>query len=75
MTSTKDTELIAETFKFMLTKSRDQDIVYFFRGLSMNNDTRRPLVKFFKDEYDVVSFPDFPNLHVSEFQLMMTPMI
>lgn len=52
MGATEDPELMQETFQFILSKARDQDVIYFFRGLSVNSKARRPLVHFFKDEYD-----------------------
>ncbi|TFK42895.1 peptidase family M1-domain-containing protein [Crucibulum laeve] len=54
MGATEDPQLIQETFKFITTKSKDQDIMYFFRGLSNNFKARRLLAKFFRDEYDVL---------------------
>jgi aminopeptidase 2 len=56
MGATEDPELMQETFQFILSRARDQDVVYFFRGLSANHKTRRPLVQFFKQEYDGVNF-------------------
>lgn len=55
MGATEDPELMQETFQFILSKARDQDVIYFFRGLSVNSKARRPLVHFFKDEYDNVN--------------------
>ncbi|KAF8061516.1 leucyl aminopeptidase [Lyophyllum atratum] len=54
MGSTQDPELLNETFKFISTKARDQDVMYFFRGLSANRKARRPLVQYLKDEYDTL---------------------
>jgi len=55
MGATEDPELLKETFQFMMERARDQDVVYFFRGLGANFTARRPLAQFFKDQYDVVS--------------------
>lgn len=46
-------KLIDETLEYIMTKARDQDVVYFFTGLSQNKD-RRILVEFFKKNYDAV---------------------
>ncbi|KAG6866086.1 hypothetical protein C0991_008838 [Blastosporella zonata] len=54
MGATEDSELMKETFQFIHSKSRDQDVVYFFRGLALNPKTRRPFVQYFKDEYEVL---------------------
>jgi aminopeptidase 2 len=55
MGATQDPKLAEETLQYILTKSRDQDVIHFFRGLRNNFKTRRLLAKFFKDKYDVVS--------------------
>ncbi|KAG6919995.1 hypothetical protein DXG01_013344 [Tephrocybe rancida] len=52
MGATEDSELMKETLKFISTKARDQDVVYFFRGLASNPKARRQVVQYFKDEYD-----------------------
>jgi len=52
MGATEDPELMKETFQFILNRARDQDVVYFFRGLSVNSTARRPVFEFFKNEYD-----------------------
>ncbi|KAG6813612.1 hypothetical protein H0H92_009229 [Tricholoma furcatifolium] len=54
MGATEDAELMKETFQFISTKARDQDVVYFFRGLANNPKSRRQVVKYFQDEYDVL---------------------
>ena len=41
-----------------MTKSRDQDLFYFFIGLQTNPKTRHFLVNRFRDDYDNVSCPD-----------------
>jgi len=48
-----DRKLIDETLEYMTTKSRDQDVVYFFIGLSSNRD-RRILMQFFMKNYDAL---------------------
>lgn len=55
MGATHDPELLQETFNFIKNKSRDQDIIYYFRGLSVNTKMRRALVAYFKDQYENVS--------------------
>ncbi|KAJ7343676.1 leucyl aminopeptidase [Mycena albidolilacea] len=52
MGSTRDPALLDETFSYILTKSRDQDITYSFRGLQANTHARRRLAAFFKENYD-----------------------
>lgn len=54
MGATHNPELLKETFEFIRTKSRDQDIIYYFRGLSLNIKMRRALVDYFKDQYEAV---------------------
>ena len=54
MCSTEDTRLMEEVFQYILTKARDQDVVYFFMGLRSNYKARRLLAQFFKDQYDTV---------------------
>ncbi|KAF8212441.1 hypothetical protein K438DRAFT_1806516 [Mycena galopus ATCC 62051] len=49
---TRDPALLDQTFSYILTKSRDQDIVYSFRGLQANIYARRRLATFFRDNYD-----------------------
>lgn len=55
MGATEDPELLKQTLDFITHKSRDQDLIYFFFGLTSNFKTRRLLAQFFKDEYDKVS--------------------
>ncbi len=58
MGATRDPELLKRTFDFIKTNARDQDIIYYFRGLSVNLKMRKALVDYFKDQYEVVStFP------------------
>ncbi|KAF8921527.1 leucyl aminopeptidase [Mucidula mucida] len=53
---TQDPALIQETFDYLLTSSRDQDFVYFLRGLSSNFKSRRQTAQVFKDNYAQGSF-------------------
>lgn len=55
MSITQDDALLEETFKFISTTARDQDVIYFFASLAMNDKARRKLTKYLQDEYDVVS--------------------
>jgi hypothetical protein len=55
MGATHDPGLLKETLEFIKTKSRDQDIIYYFRGLSLNNKMRHGLTEYFKREYEIVS--------------------
>ncbi|KAG5639615.1 hypothetical protein H0H81_010817 [Sphagnurus paluster] len=59
MGATEDPELQKETFKFISTNARDQDVVYFFRGLGMNPKARRAAAQYFKDEYAALSMGYF----------------
>ncbi|THH11180.1 hypothetical protein EW146_g8133 [Bondarzewia mesenterica] len=54
MGATPDPMLQEETMKFIMTKARDQDVVYFFTGLAANFKARKPLVQFFQDNYDAL---------------------
>ncbi|KXN83489.1 Aminopeptidase 2, mitochondrial [Leucoagaricus sp. SymC.cos] len=54
MGATHDPQLLQETFEFIKTKSRDQDIIYYFRGLSVNIKMRRALVEYFKNQYETL---------------------
>ncbi|KAJ7172678.1 leucyl aminopeptidase [Mycena filopes] len=56
MGSTQDPVLLEKTFGYILTKSRDQDIMYFFRGLQGNNLAKKKLAEFFKENYATASF-------------------
>lgn len=55
MCSTRDPALMEETFNHILTETKDQDMFYFFVGLSANPATRRFLGKSFKKHYPTVS--------------------
>lgn len=48
-----------ETLEYALAKAREQDLVFFLRGVSFNAETRRELAAFFKDSYDTAQ-PGFP---------------
>ncbi|KAF9265642.1 leucyl aminopeptidase [Marasmius fiardii PR-910] len=52
MTATQDDNLLREVMELTRSGSRDQDIVYFFRGLSGNRKARRLTTVFFKETYD-----------------------
>ena len=47
-----------ETWQFILTKSKDQDIVYYFLGLYENPSTRHFLVENFRKDFEPVSLAD-----------------
>ncbi|KAJ6487746.1 leucyl aminopeptidase [Mycena sanguinolenta] len=49
-----DVELRDETFRFILSEARDQDIGYFIGGLVQNIKTRRRAVTFFLDNFDEI---------------------
>jgi aminopeptidase 2 len=52
MGQSPDPKLIDETLEYILTKARDQDVVYFFGGLNKNSKDHRIVVEFFKKNYD-----------------------
>lgn len=54
MGNTQDAKLAEETFQYMMTDSRDQDVRYYFIGLSRNSVARTFLVEAFKDNYDTL---------------------
>ncbi|KAJ7741960.1 leucyl aminopeptidase [Mycena maculata] len=47
-----DLELIHDTFRFVLSEVRDQDIMYFIGGLVQNIKTRRLAAEFFMDNFE-----------------------
>ncbi|KAF8198247.1 leucyl aminopeptidase, partial [Mycena galopus ATCC 62051] len=51
---TEDTSLLKNLYSHILTKARDQDVVFFCLGLETNPLARPSLVQFFKDNYDTV---------------------
>jgi aminopeptidase 2 len=54
MCASQDADLLQETLDYLLTKVRDQDVIYFVAGMQANLRGRRPLALFFKEKYDVV---------------------
>jgi len=56
LSASEDEALIKETLKFIGTNARDQDVIYFFASLGMNNKARRLLTQYMQDEYDVVRY-------------------
>ncbi|KAI0792895.1 hypothetical protein C8Q75DRAFT_751852 [Abortiporus biennis] len=51
MGAVTDLALAEETFDHIMTKSRDQDVFYYFAGLGQNRKTRRFLAQKFKENY------------------------
>ncbi|THV05631.1 hypothetical protein K435DRAFT_849875 [Dendrothele bispora CBS 962.96] len=49
---TQDDELLKETSNATLRGARDQDVIYFFRGLGINHKSKMMLVDFFKQNYN-----------------------
>ena len=54
MCSTTDQSLIDETFKFILSEARSQDIYVFFAILAGPEPTRRQMAQFTKDNFDEI---------------------
>jgi len=52
MAATQDPALLDQTFSYIQTKSRDQDVMYFFRALQSNVLARRRLAMFFQENYN-----------------------
>ncbi|KAI0064924.1 leucyl aminopeptidase [Artomyces pyxidatus] len=50
--ATPDSELMEKTFSMIRTRSRNQDVMYFFYGLNQNFKARKPLRAFFEKHYD-----------------------
>ncbi|GJE97965.1 ERAP1-like C-terminal domain-containing protein [Phanerochaete sordida] len=50
--TTHDKELQEETWSYIMTKARDQDLYIYFRGLQSNPTARRFLADKFKADYD-----------------------
>jgi hypothetical protein len=48
-------DLLNELFSYILTKTRDQDLVEFFFGLENISLARLLVPQIFKDNYDAVS--------------------
>lgn len=59
---TQDKAILDATFRYIIDKSRDQDVVYFFRGFESNTFSRRAVGQFFKDNYDTVSCLESANV-------------
>lgn len=55
MGASQDPRFLQETFKFLSSKARDQDMFHFFRAIGDNFQGRRLLTKYFQDNYDIVS--------------------
>lgn len=54
LTNPADPALQARTFEMILSNVRNQDLVYFFRGLCMNTQAIYALREFFETNYDKV---------------------
>ncbi|KAF9562157.1 leucyl aminopeptidase [Agrocybe pediades] len=54
LSASEDEELIKKTLKFIETNARDQDVIYFFASLALNNKARRLLTQYMQDEYDAL---------------------
>jgi hypothetical protein len=54
MTSSEDPAVTEDTLNFLLNSVPLQDWMYYFAGLGGNRTTRRRLVRFYQEEYDVV---------------------
>ena len=57
LTNSVDPALQARTFDLMLSSVRNQDLVYFFRGLSTNTAALNALREFFEANYHSVGAP------------------
>ncbi|KAJ8587988.1 hypothetical protein M405DRAFT_277524 [Rhizopogon salebrosus TDB-379] len=51
MCASKDETCIKDTYSCILSKARNQDIIYFINGLKTNYLTRRGCAQFFKDNF------------------------
>ncbi|KIY51112.1 hypothetical protein FISHEDRAFT_71404 [Fistulina hepatica ATCC 64428] len=54
MGCTNDPVLLRSTFDYILNEARDQDVMIFLTGFTLNPKNRRPLVEFFKSNYDTL---------------------
>ena len=54
MGAAQDTSFLEETWQYMMTKSRDQDIPYYFMGLAANANARHFLLRKFRQDYRIV---------------------
>ncbi|CAE7227454.1 unnamed protein product [Rhizoctonia solani] len=52
MTFAQDNTLIEKTLGYMDTSVKDQDIMYYFAGLSGNRASRRRVAQYFKENYE-----------------------
>ncbi|KAL5636049.1 hypothetical protein ACGC1H_004760 [Rhizoctonia solani] len=52
MTFAQDDALIEKTLKYMDTSVKDQDIMYYFAGLSGDRASRRRVAEYFKENYE-----------------------
>ncbi|KAH7930860.1 hypothetical protein BV22DRAFT_1101563 [Leucogyrophana mollusca] len=52
MAASRDPACIEDTFSYMLSSVRNQDLIYFFGGLQSNPLTRRSSAQFFMNNYD-----------------------
>ena len=63
--SARDSALVDETFNFVLTGAKDQDVYLFIAFLANNVGTRRRMAEFFMTNYDEVLLPmlgPYPNV-------------
>lgn len=56
MCASKDMACTEDTFAYILSKVRNQDIIYFFTGLQKNFLTRRSSAAFLLDNFSKVNF-------------------
>ena len=54
MCESKDQTILDEASQIALKGARDQDVMYFFAGLSKNKLTKRTVTKLFENNYDEV---------------------
>jgi aminopeptidase 2 len=52
--ATRNPEWAKETLEFALSHGREQDLQMFFAAVYLNDDTRRVVTEFFKDNYDTL---------------------
>lgn len=67
MTSSEDPAITEDTLSFLLNSVLLQDWIYYFAGLGANRATRRRLIKFYQEEYDVVSSHEHGGLLMPVF--------
>ena len=56
MCATGDPKLLEESFEYLHTKARDQDVMHFMSGLRENIKARKRLAQCFKEKYEIVRF-------------------